>query len=388
VRSDLDACVKSPRILHLLSNYRWTERAEPAANLALAQKRAGRRVAFACGSPPRVRPNRVALELEQRGLAPLVWEMPKHFALGPMLRDAARMREMLARNDVDVIHCHLPNAHLTAAIALRTVTQRPLIVRSVYEPEGLPRSLRESYVLHRATDGLIVTTDEAREKMGAQHAQLRDRTAIIEPGIDLDRFAPDRAIAELPAIAGLPDDAFVVGVVSRLRKDRRVDIVIDAVAQLAADCPKLHLLIIGRGGPQELEEAVSRPLARAGCANRVHLAGYLRDDALVAGYRRMNALAYPAPGTDKSCRTVREAMAAGVPVVGVRVGYVPHLIEDGGTGLLADQSAQSFARAIQALYGDAALRKRLAEESLSRSRERFSLDAQAARTLEFYATLR
>jgi glycosyltransferase involved in cell wall biosynthesis len=163
--------------------------------------------------------------------------------------------------------------------------------------------------------------------------------------------------------------------------------VIDAIAALAPDCPRLHLMIVGRGGPEEFEEAVTRPLARAGCSDRVHLAGYLRGDDLVAAYRRMHALAYPAPGTDKSCRTVREAMAAGVSVIGARVGYVPHLVDHEKTGLLASQDAQSFAAGIRRMYDDAIFLQRLREASLSGARERFSLEAQARRALAFYDSL-
>jgi len=373
--------------MHLLSNYRWTERAEPAANLALAERHCGADVHFACGSPRSAHPNRVAIELQARDIAPIVLELPKHFAPASLLRDAPRLRGAIDRNAIDIVHAHMLNAHLTAAIARRSASRRISIVRTCYEPEGLPRGLREQWLARRATDGLIVTTEDARDAMIRRHPALRERIALIEPGIDLARFSPERAIDAPDPAVPIPEGAFVVGIVSRLRSDRRIDIAIEAVAALARDCPRVQLMIVGRGGQQELEEAVTRPLAQAGCADRVHMAGYARGDELVAAYRRMHVLLYPAPGTDKSCRTVREAMAAGVPVIGARVGYVPHLIEHETTGLLAEQDARAFAASIRRVYEDAAFLEQLRGATLARAQERFSLEAQARRTLAFYASL-
>lgn len=374
-------------VLHLLSNYRWTERAEPAANLALAERRSGCAVHFACGSPRSAHPNRVAIELGARGFEPIVLELPKHFSLGALKRDVEKLGALLQKNETGVMHAHMLNAHLTAAATRRRIDRRVILVRSCYEPEGLPLGLRETILGRRATDGFIVTTDEARDVMGRRHPALRERIVVIEPGIDLDRFSPEKTVEVLQALQNLPADAFIVGIVSRLRKDRRIDIAIDAVAALARDCPRLHLIIVGRGGPAEFEEAVTQPLVRAGCADRVHHVGYLRGDDLVAAYRRMDALLYPAPGTDKSCRTVREAMAAGVAVIGARVGYVPHLVEHEATGLLAEQDAHAFADAIRWVYEDTAFLEQLKTVGLARARERFSLEAQAKRTLAFYDSL-
>lgn len=373
-------------VLHLLSNYRWTERAEPAANLAIAERACGAGVLFACGSPPGSHPNRVAMELEARGFTPHVLELPKHFSIGALRRDAPCLRELLNTAGIGIAHAHMLNAHVTAAVARRGLPG-VRIVRTSYEPEGLPRGLREYTLAARATDGLIVTTEDARETLARRYPKLRERIALIEPGIDLERFSPDRSLHLAEPAISLPEDAFVVGIVSRLRKDRRIDIVIDAVAALARDCPRLHLLIVGRGGPAELDEAVTQPITRAGCADRVHMAGYKRGDDLVAAYRRMNVLAYPAPGTDKSCRTIREAMAAGVTVIGARVGYVPHLVEHEVTGLLAEQSASSFSDAIRRVYEDTVFLEHLRAASLARARERFSLETQAKRTLAFYDSI-
>ncbi len=376
------------KILHLLSNFRWTERAEPAALLAWAEQQAGADIVFGCGTYRVAEHNSILPRLQARGLDTFSLEMPKHLQVLPLLRDAKRLRAYIQERSVDILHCHMMNAHATAAAAVRSMCPRPLIIRMCYEPEGIARGLREGFLMRYATDGLILITDEAQAAAEARYPALRGRVAVIEPGIDLDRFSPERTLDAEPESTEFPPNAFVVGIVSRLRKARRIDLVIRALGLIAKECPNLHLMIVGQSGtPEKLHETVTQPAEEAGCADRVHLAGYRAGDALVAAYRRMDVLAYPEPGTDRSCRTVREAMAAGLPVVAAKVGYLPHLVEHESTGFLAEQTVDAFAKALRRLYEDRSLLRKYAANSLARARQQFGLPRQAEQTLAFYQRL-
>ena len=116
-------------------------------------------------------------------------------------------------------------------------------------------------------------------------------------------------------------------------------------------------------------------------------AGYCRDDELVAAYRSMDVLAYPMPGTDKSCRTVREAMAAGVPVIASKIGFLSELIRDGVDGRLVEPASGPMAAAIVELMEDRSGLGRMAEQSVETARERFGRTRQACLTIDMYETL-
>jgi glycosyltransferase involved in cell wall biosynthesis len=52
------------------------------------------------------------------------------------------------------------------------------------------------------------------------------------------------------------------------------------------------------------------------------------------------------PGSDGSCRAVREALACGKPIIASRTGILPELIEDGKTGILVEDGTADLVRAM------------------------------------------
>jgi predicted O-methyltransferase YrrM len=79
------------------------------------------------------------------------------------------------------------------------------------------------------------------------------------------------------------------------------------------------------------------------------------------------------------CLSVMEAAASGTPTVALAIGGLPESIDDGRTGLLA-QDAEEMAGKLGQLLGDPELRDRLGEAAFERARE-FNWDATARATL-------
>ncbi|MDQ6856735.1 MAG: glycosyltransferase, partial [Candidatus Dormibacteraeota bacterium] len=81
-----------------------------------------------------------------------------------------------------------------------------------------------------------------------------------------------------------------------------------------------------------------------------------------------------------------QAMASGVPLVATTAGALPEVAgRDGETALLVPPGdAAALARAIGALLDNPALRSRLSEAALRRSRARFSWEATARATADVY----
>jgi glycosyltransferase involved in cell wall biosynthesis len=374
------------KVLHLFANWKWTGPAEPAVNLAAALRDRGVAVEFACGRAVAGLENEIEGALAARDLrATPGLRLGKHRNpfLDPLDRRA--LGRLLSSMAPDLLHCHLPNDHRIGLGAARSLKRRPRIVRSLYdgEPPKADKDLRA--LLGPGADAVLAVSRAVAEALPGRTGVDAEKVFLVEGAVDTDRFAPRSALPRLAADYGLRKEDFVVGVVARMQRHRRFEVFFDAVAAAAEAIPELKVLLVGRG--TWMDEVAVRPAARKGLAGRVIFTGYRRGAEYADTLRCMSVKTFLVPGSDGSCRAVREALSCGVPVVSTRRGMLPEIVEDGATGILADETADSFAEALVRLARDEPLRRRMAKAAREAARERFSLPAQARRVESIYRWL-
>jgi hypothetical protein len=153
------------RVLHLISNHKFTGPVDPALELARALLAAGAETRVAVGRAPSG--NGVLDDiLRRKGLEPFPGlELPKHRRLLANRRDAARLVEHLRREPVDVLHAHLDTAHGTAARVVHLLGRTtagaagrgtPLVVRSLYDDRAPRPTLRHRRLYGRQCDGIFL----------------------------------------------------------------------------------------------------------------------------------------------------------------------------------------------------------------------------------------
>ncbi len=369
-------------MLHLFSNWKWTGPSEHALNTAVYFMKKGYGVVFACAKPPlpvedslmhRAREAKLTVE---DGLY-----LNKHCNPWQNVRDILRLRACMRANRFQLIHTHLPNDHLLTAGAFALGARRIPVIRTVYDGLALPPTLRNRMIINHYTDSLITVSQAAKQAIVRDYTVPADRIQTICPGVDADYFNPlidGRAARQRYGIA--TDDP-VVGIVARVQRHRRFEILLEALSQVIREMPRLKALIIGRG--THIDEVARQPVHRLGLANNVILTGYHLE-----GYRELLAALdvkiFLVPGSDGSCRAVREAMAMGKPVIAANRGMLPELVEDGVSGLVVDDTPEQLAQAIVRLAGDAPLRRKMGEAARQRICREYSLDGQMEKVEAVY----
>jgi len=363
------------RVLHLFSNWRWTGPAEPALNLAAALQRHGWEAVFACGRAPRGHVSAVQPKVVERGI-PLRTGLALSKHMNPFTNypDGRKLRGWLEAEHFDLIHCHLRNDHIVAALAARRMPSRPLLVRSCYLGEG-PHGYWEGRLMREFTDGLLVLSERARRQAVERLRLPADRAWLFDTAVDLERFDPTRGLGHRRAELGLAPDAFVVGIVARIQWRRRFHVLLEAVARAHRELPGLRALIVGRG--THMKALAVEPAHKMGLDGVVIFPGYQTGDDYVRTLATMDAKLFLVPGTDGSCRAVREAMAMGLPVIASRRGMLPDLVADGDRGLVVDDTPEDLAQAIVALARDPERRQALGRRARQHAIEHFSLGKQA-----------
>ncbi len=380
------------RILHLFANWKWTGPAEPALNVAWRQARA-HEVRFLSGTPPEGQTSRIEPQAQARGVPTEGgYYLGKHARLRRNRHDARRLAELLRSFRPEIVHCHLDNDHRIASMAVaRTGIGR--LVRTAYDVEGLRSTLRLRRVARRALAGLIVSTRAGREatlaawggsersiSVGARVCPM----TLVEGAIDLARFDPERFDrAATRARLGLQPDDVAVGIVARVQAHRRFEILLEAHERVAKLDPRLKLVVIGRG--TQIGPLLLRPIEARGLQGSVLTTGYLAGDAYPEALAALDACLFLVPGSDGTCRALRELQAMGLAAIVTPRPPLPEIVEEGSSGLVVAESAAGLADGLSRLVAGQALRERLRRGALDSARRRFDLDEQARRIEAFYA---
>lgn len=262
--------------------------------------------------------------------------------------------------------------------------KKPVLVRTSYSAKGPGNKLRSRLLLKTATDGLVVISEQAKREAVERFKLPPSRVSVIEPGIDLARFSNSVSKAEARALFGLGEHDFVAGMASRMQPKRRLELLLDGVAALRKQIHNLKLFLVGKG---DMDRIVTEPAERMGISDLLVLPGYCEDDRLVAAFRAMDVLYSPVGGADESCRTLREALACGCPVIGGKVGFIPELVREGYNGARVDLTVSAAQEAILRLFREPQKLRDMAEAAYAESRQRFRLSHQANANMQFYRRL-
>jgi D-inositol-3-phosphate glycosyltransferase len=261
-------------------------------------------------------------------------------------------------------------------------------------PEPLGRIVGEEQVAAEADRLVANTPSEARDLIDLYGADA-GRVSVVEPGVDLDRFAPPMAGREWLAKAaarkhlGLPRDGHIVAFVGRIQPLKAPDVLLRAAAELRKLDPflagGLTTVIVGGPSGSGLERPTSliELAASLGIADSVRFLPPLAGDDLANLYLAADLIAVPSYNETFGLVAL-EAQASGTPVVAAAVGGLVTAVRDGVSGaLVAGHSADDWARVIGNLLAEPQRRAALSRGAVAHARN-FSWNRTAKGLLAVY----
>jgi glycosyltransferase involved in cell wall biosynthesis len=302
--------------------------------------------------------------VRERGI-PLTLEPALVREINPLkdLLAVVRLTRFIRRGGYRVVHTNSSKAGILGRWAawlagLGLAGPRPAIVHTVHgwgHHERQHALVRRVFVLLEQmtapiTDKLIVVSPLNTEKGLTDGIASPDKYVTIRSGIELDRFRhPARPREAVRAELGIPGDAPIVGTVTRLSEQKAPLDFIAAAAQVAAQRPDVHFVLVGDG---PLRAEVEAAIAAQGLRERVHLTGLRRDVPELMHSFDIFALSSLWEGLP---RVLPQAMAAGLPIVATAADGNAEAVTDGVNGLLTPPGdSQRFAEALLTLLTDPA----------------------------------
>ena len=254
------------------------------------------------------------------------------------------VRRLHAKLQFDCIDGHFVYPDGFAAILIGKLLRLPVAVTAhgtdlnVY-PQSLFLRPLIRWTLSRADR--VICVSRALRAIVSRLREANYGAVMIPNGVDLNSFCPiDRGAARLAL--GLSPLAEIIVAVAQLIPRKGHQSLIQAVAKLRKEFPRLQVFIIGEG---YLEEVLRREISALDVERHVFLKGPIKNNELFRWYSAADVTCLPSSGEGMPCALL-ESLACGTPVVATAVGGTPELIDSEELGVLVQQDVFSISRGL------------------------------------------
>jgi glycosyltransferase involved in cell wall biosynthesis len=275
----------------------------------------------------------------------------------------------LLKADYDVIDCNqFPYLPCFSGKIASIIKRKPLVItwlevwdsywRSYLGTIGGSFGRMIERLTMRLPDGIVAISQKTRIDLIKRGKVRSERIDVIPVGIDLERIVKIAPARE-------STDVLFAG---RLIHEKRVDLLLNAIAVAKKEIPTITCAIIGDGPERGLLEHLA---VKLGVEENVSFTGFVDQDGLTAYMKASKVFVLPSIREGFGLVIV-EANACGLPVISIRhdMSAVRELVEDGVNGFLVnDISSREIAEAITKLVTDEALRERLAENGFAMAKK-------------------
>jgi len=289
-----------------------------------------------------------------------------------LIRAVRALAGVIRLEDAALIHTNTLRATAYGAVAAAW-SARPMLwhVREIIRP-----GLSSRWMCGRASAVVAISRAVARA------LPCSDRAEVIYNPVAPPVGRP-RSRSEL----GLPTEGVLVASVGRLRSSKGHGIFVRMAAQVR-DAEARFVVVGGRifeDSEPDYGVELNRLISELGLSEKVTLTGHREDLADI--WPHISVLVN-AGETEGFGRVVAEALGAGVPVVAVRDGGVPEIVDNGETGLLVNPGdLTALAEAVSRLLADPDRRASFGRTGQEQIRRRFDPSVHARAVEAVYARL-
>lgn len=284
---------------------------------------------------------------------------------------AAHAARRMVECEVDHLHAHYATHPALFAYIVHLLTGIPYSFTVHAHDLYVERPMLREKV---AAASFVVAISEFNRRMliDLYGSIAAERVVVVHCGIDPTLFRPRERRDS--------DERFTIVCVGSLAGYKGQRYLIDACARLRDRHIPFRCLLVGEGDDRPHLEAQIRNL---GLDQQVMLMGALprhRVSEVVqqADVMALSSVVMPSGKMEGIPVALMEAMASEVPVVATAISGIPELVRDGETGLLVPQrDAAALAHALERLYLDRDLGRRLAAAGRQLVLQEFNLERSA-----------
>ena len=238
------------------------------------------------------------------------------------IKSIYKIFKFLKENRFDVVHVHTPVAAMIGRLAA-FFARIPLVVYTAhgfYFHENMTPIKKYFFISLEVLFGFITDllfTQSLEDAKSAINYSIfsKDRVFTIGNGVDVKRFNPENIkSSNIRNLLNIPSNAFVIGMISRLVKEKGVEEFLQAAEKIYNENNNCYFLLIGEFETHDHAEGVevALKLAQNKLKGNLVLTGYRSDIPELMSIMDLYVLPSWREGMPRS---IIEAMAMGLPVL-------------------------------------------------------------------------
>lgn len=301
------------------------------------------------------------------------------------LKTIAKVRKLIKKYNPDIVY-----AHSSKAGAITRLANIGLKNYCIYNPHGWAFNMRCSknkkllYSIIERMEALfcnkIICISEAEKQSALENKICKEsKLQVIYNGVDVEEYEHEEHGKIKRKDLGIPDDAFVVGMVGRISPQKAPDIFIKMAGLVKNQISNAHFIIVGSG---ELENDIKQIATEDGLANNLHITGWVNDPM---SYIEIFDVACLLSRWEGFGLVLPEYMMAKKPIVATDVDAIPNIIKNDKNGFLVnvDDSISAY-KAVMKIHDDIYIKDRIVNQGFKDVNNKFNARRVSKETEELF----
>lgn len=228
----------------------------------------------------------------------------------------------------------------------------------------------------------IVQTEIAKQELMKKLCLPEEKFVVIPNAIDISEFNFEVDSAKKRAEIGIWSNDMIITCVSKLRRGKGHEYLLEAFESIFQRRQNTHLLIVGDG---EKKDELTHQISTYQSKSHIHFLGNRDDVKELLKISNIFVLATEGEGMSNA---IMEAMAAGIPIITTNTPENHALIKNGTTGILVPlKNSTVLTEAIEWLITDPAFRKHLGDTTHASVKDHFNLPVVIEKIRKFLETI-
>ena len=293
------------------------------------------------------------------------------------------LRKIIKEIKPDIVY-----AHSSKAGALARIADLGLKNKVIYNPHGWAFNMQQSTkkkemykwvekISAHFCDKIVCISDAEKESALREKICKPSKLQVIYNGIDLEEIK--NTVPKTRKELNIPEDAFVVGMVGRLSKQKAPEVFVKAAKLIKQKIPNAYFLMVGDG---ELRDQIEAMIHKFNLDSSFLITGWVNNPTAYMKVMDVGCLLSRWEGFGL---VLPEYMACEVPIIATDVDAIPNIIKKGKNGLLvAENDYKAVAEDVREIYVNKVLKISIISNASSLTRQRYNAERVEEENIETY----